>query len=492
MNYKEVFKDILYCVEQLGDSEEIVNICSNSKKIGVGDTFLAIVGIKTDGHKYIESAINSGAKVIICNKDKVGTFSAPKDVSVFSVEDTRTVFSKIANNYYQDPTSKFRLVGVTGTNGKTSTTTMVDHVFRSLGYNTALIGTINIYVNGKVLDIERTTPTTPDCLELGKIMSICVENKVDYVFMEASSMAMKLGRVRACNFHTAAFTNLSPEHLDDHKTMEDYKNSKLLLMPMAERAVVNMDDEVGAEFLEKAKEGSIGYGIDNPEKCDLYASNVKFENDRVCFDVNWQGKVWDYQIMIPSRFAVYNALAATGICLSLGLCMDDIRKYLCEKFDIAGRYEVIKGKKITAIIDFAHTGVALENLLTSVRQNKSYKRIISVFGCGGDRDNSKRSVMGNVSQRLADYSVITMDNPRTEDPNRIVGHILEGVDKSVANYEVEHDRDLAIRKAIEMAEDGDVVVISGKGHETEQIFNGYTVEFNDKIVAEKYIHHFNK
>lgn len=492
MNYKEVFKDILYCVEQLGNSEEIVNICSNSKKIGVGDTFLAIVGIKTDGHKYIESAINSGAKVVICNKDKVGTFSAPKDVSVFSVEDTRTVFSKIANNYYQDPTSKFRLVGVTGTNGKTSTTTMVDHVFRGLGYNTALIGTINIYVNGKVLDIERTTPTTPDCLELGKIMSICVENKVDYVFMETSSMAMKLGRVRACNFHTAAFTNLSPEHLDDHKTMEDYKNSKLLLMPMAERAVVNMDDELGAEFLEKAKEGSIGYGIDNPEKCDLYASNVKFENDRVCFDVNWQGKAWDYQIMIPSRFAVYNALAATGICLSLGLCMDDIRKYLCEKFDIAGRYEVIKGKKITAIIDFAHTGVALENLLTSVRQNKSYKRIISVFGCGGDRDNSKRSVMGGISQKLADYSVITMDNPRTEDPNRIVGHILEGMDKSVANYEVEHDRDLAIRKAIEMAEDGDVVVISGKGHETEQIFNGYTVEFNDKTVAEKYIHHFNK
>lgn len=492
MNYKDVLKGIVHTVEKIGRYDEVTEICSNSKKIKDGDTFLAIVGIKQDGHKYIPEAVKSGAKIIVCNKDKVIGLELPEDVTLISVEDTRAVFSKIANNFYGDPSTKFKLVGVTGTNGKTSTTTMVNHVFRSLGYNTALIGTINIYINDRVVDIERTTPTTPDCLELGKIMEMCVENEVDYVFMEVSSMALKLGRVRDCKYHTAAFTNLSPEHLDDHKTMEDYRDSKLMLFPMSEHSVVNIDDENGWRFAQGSPKECIRFGIKNPEVCDLFADKIEFFNDRVEFDVHWKQSLTHFRIMIPSLFAVYNTLAATGICLGLGLEMEKIREALSHELNIAGRYEVIKGKRITAIVDFAHTGVALENLLASVRQNKTYKRIISVFGCGGDRDNSKRSVMGSISQSLADYTVVTSDNPRTEDPMRIIGHILEGMDEKADNFTVEPDREKAIEKAIEMAQDGDVVVISGKGHESVQIFNGYTVDFNDKTMAEKYLNLKNK
>ncbi len=487
MNYKVVMQGIEYAVNNEGAFSEITDISSNSKNVKTGGTFIAIVGLKRDGHEFITEAVRKGAGIIICNKDRASSLSLPKDVTVISVEDTRMVFSKIANNFNSDPTSKFSLVGVTGTNGKTSVTTMVNHVFRKLGYKTGLIGTINIYINGEVVDIERTTPTTPDCLELGKIMSLCVENGVEHVFMEASSMAMKLGRVRDCKFHTAAFTNLSPEHLDDHKTMEDYKNSKLLLFPMAENAVINMDDPCGEEFVGASRGRVFRYGIENYENCEIYAHDIKYHSDRVEFKVAYGGSSTDFSVMIPSRFAVYNSLAAIGICLSLGLKIEQIRDNLCEKLNIAGRYEVIKGGGKTVIVDFAHTGVALENLLSAVRQNKTYKRIISVFGCGGDRDNSKRSVMGGISQRLADYTVVTSDNPRTEDPMRIIGHILDGMDSGADNYTVEPDRESAIKKAIEMATADDVVVISGKGHETVQIFNGYTLEFNDKAVAEKYL-----
>ncbi|MDF2543693.1 MAG: UDP-N-acetylmuramoyl-L-alanyl-D-glutamate--2,6-diaminopimelate ligase [Herbinix sp.] len=486
----QLLTGVNYNILLQGSLQEVNDLVIHSKLVQEGSMYIAVKGDKTDGHQFITEAYEKGAKFILINKENLPSIdlSLYNDITIAAVSNTRECLSYVVNLFYSDPSEHFSLIGVTGTNGKTSVTTIASRVFQAFSYNTGLIGTINNYINQTVLDIEKTNPTTPDCIELGKIMNLFVEEKVDVALMEVSSMALKTHRVDCCHFATAVFTNLSPEHLDNHKSMEDYVQSKLRLFDLAKQAVVNMDDAYSNRVLERCKGKVITYGIINHHLCDLYAKDIHYSGDSVHFTIVHQENEMPITIHIPCEFAVYNTLAVIGISIMHQLPLQRVFSILQEEMKVEGRYDVIEGKQpFTVIIDYAHTPAALENLLTSVRKNPSYRRVITVFGCGGNRDKSKRSVMGSISQRLSDITIITSDNPRFEDPNVIIADILNGMEKEKENYHILVDRKEAIEYAIAVAKADDVVLIAGKGHEKTQECNGRATEFNDKTVVEQAI-----
>ncbi|MDF2538439.1 MAG: murE [Herbinix sp.] len=484
-----------------GNSKDINDIKINSKLIQEGNMYIALKGEKNNGHSYLKEAYDRGAKFLVINKEELPELdiSSLSDATIIAVNNTRVCLSQLINNFYSHPTKKFKLIGVTGTNGKTSITTIANHFFMKLGFHTGLIGTIDNYINNEKMNIEKTTPTTPDCVELGKIMNLFVREKVDVALMEVSSMALKTHRVDGCQFDIAVFSNISPEHLDNHKTMEDYVNSKLLLFDMVDKAVVNVDDAYSDQVLDRCQGEIIRYGIKNGEHCDIYAKNIIYSNEGVSFMAVFKKDIWHghslsseielpLSIGTPSEFAVYNYLAAIGICMLSGFTFEHVVQNLQDEIYIEGRYDVIKaGQPFTAVVDYAHTPAALENLLTAAHKNEQNKRIITVFGCGGDRDKSKRGPMGKVCQQLSDITILTLDNPRTEKPDRIIDDILSGMDKNISNYVVIPERKEAIEYAIRLAKADDIVIIAGKGHEKIQIFNGYSIEFDDRKVAENAI-----
>jgi UDP-N-acetylmuramoyl-L-alanyl-D-glutamate--2,6-diaminopimelate ligase len=585
MKLSELFEGIDCRIEMGSLNTEISGIQVDSRLIRPGDLFVAMVGAKADGHDFIRQALDAGAAAVLCERGRSfgpqvnavkampglhgdghedhGSIAKVDDGSaqtatVLSVPDARRVLSRLVNRFYKDPSKKFTLIGVTGTNGKTSVASITSAVLSTLGQSTGLLGTLGTFFWGESIDMEQTTPTTPDCVELGAIMAYMATEKADSLIMEVSSMGLKTGRVSACDFDVAVFTNISPEHLDDHGTMDDYKASKRLLFGMARRAVINVDDDFAPALIETANGNGhaiLAYGIENSACCDLYAKNIVYTTAGVSFDIvlranPFDGKLdqgmqavcaergyldedstqqgqdhgsgesaaifkqdsaWREQdpsrqelgsaqhapdfemsaarlsvpvsLNIPSAFAVYNALAAVGACLATGADFVQAAKAVQGDILVPGRYEVIesgRGDGISAIVDYAHTAKALENLLAAVRANPSYSRIISVFGCGGDRDNSKRAPMGEISGRIADYSIITSDNPRTEDPLAIIAEIVPGIDATGAAYEIEPDRGSAIKKAVLMAEPGDIIVIAGKGHEDYQILGTEKIHFDDR------------
>jgi UDP-N-acetylmuramoyl-L-alanyl-D-glutamate--2,6-diaminopimelate ligase len=310
------------------------------------------------------------------------------------------------------------------------------------------------------------------------------EANVDDLIMEVSSMGLKTGRVNALTFDVGVFTNISPEHLDDHKTMDDYRASKLKLFPLSEYAVVNADDPFSSVIRNNARGKVLGFAIKNKEESGLFAENIAYTGGGVSFDMVYGSGAARISLGTPGEFAVYNALAAAGAALELGVEFSRIAAALREKIDIPGRFEVIQSVGgVSAIVDYAHTTEALENLLTAVRGNPRYSRVISVFGCGGDRDPGKRAPMGRISGKLADYTVVTSDNPRTEDPLVIIDGIVEGIQTTDADYEVEPDRQKAIEKAIARATPGTAIVIAGKGHEDYQIIGRENIHFDDREVV---------
>ena len=482
MKLENVLSNVEYQYLSVGEQGEITGINVDSRLIKNGNIFVAIDGYADDGHKYIDSAIQNGATVILVNKNKM--IESDKRITIIAVENTREVLPVIVNNFYNWPTKNFKLIGVTGTNGKTSITTMIKHIYRDLNKKTGLIGTINNYINEDIVDVEKNTPTTPNCIELGRIFDEFVKANVETAFMEVSSMALKFRRVDGCDFDIVVFSNISPEHLDNHKTMEDYIQSKMRLFSMGKKAVINADDEIYERVYKLCPSNVIRYGIKNIENCDLYADKIEYFEDSVMFEIHYKDISEKVEVSIPSEFAIYNTLAVIGVCIMDNVNISSAVKSLNQKIEIAGRFERLKvNVDFSIIVDYAHTPAALENLLKSVKSNKAFERVITVFGCGGDRDDSKRSVMGNISQDNSDFTVITSDNPRTESEMEIINDILEGIDKNKENYHVEPDRRKAISFALKFAKKGDVVVIAGKGHESEQLLNGYKIEFNDKKVA---------
>ena len=461
---------------------EIKNIETDSRKVTKDTLFIAIKGFEVDGHNFINNAIENGATAVLV-EEGFDIKSLPADTTIIVALDTRYARAIVACNFYDHPSKKFKLIGVTGTKGKTTTTYMIKEILERTGQKVGLIGTIANYIGGRTLG--ESARTTPDSIELQALFAKMAEEKVDTVVMEVSSQSLKLNRVAGSYFDIAVFTNFSEDHISpkEHQDMDDYFQSKCKLFEMCKVGFVNSDDLYSQKLKKKFSENDIKtYGIDNT--CDLLAKDITITNSYVDFKVKLGEKNERVKTNIPGRFSVYNSLAAISVCLKLGVSPETIKEALLS-VTVPGRSELVPNKKeLTVMIDFAHTPESLESILNAV---KSYTRgrVISVFGCGGDRDTSKRSIMGEISGRIADFTVITSDNPRTEKPQEIIEQIEKGIKKTNGNYIAICDRKEAIEYALNMADKKDIVVLAGKGHETYIEINGEKHNFDErKIVKE--------
>lgn len=467
---------------------EIENIESDSRKVTKNTLFVAIKGFETDGHKYIEQAIKNGAiAVMVQEGEKV---KVPQEVTIMVVPDTRRSLAIMACNFYKNPSRKFKLVGITGTKGKTTTSFMLKTILEKQGLKVGLIGTIAKYIGNKCLG--ESIRTTPDSLELQRIFAQMVEEKVDVCVMEVSSQSLKLDRVYGCDFDIGVFTNFLRDHISEkeHPTMEDYFESKVKLFTMCKTAYINADDfqVVKLEKMELPCEIKT-YGIDNSS--NLLAKDITITNTSADFKAKLIDHNERIKVFIPGRFSVYNALAAISVALQLGVSAENIKEALLE-VRVPGRSELVDNKKDLAImIDYAHTPESLESILHAV---KTYTkgRVISVFGCGGDRDRTKRPLMGEVSGKIADYTIITSDNPRTEEPLEIIKEIEKGIKKTNGKYICIENRKEAIKEAIEMANKKDIIVLAGKGHEPYQEINGVKHPFDERIIVKEIIEECEK
>ncbi len=488
-------KELLVGLEGLkakGDLDlDIKGIESNSKNIEEGFLFVAIKGFQVDGHKFIDSAIENGAIAVVVEEGcDLKAIKGLEKVTVIMAKDTRRALAIISSNFYKNPSKKFKLIGVTGTKGKTTTTFMIKEILEKAGKKVGLIGTIATYINGKRLgDSERTTP---ESLELQKLFSQMVKEKVEVVVMEVSSQSLKLHRVDGCDFDIVLFTNLSEDHIspNEHPDMQDYFNSKLKLFEMCKVGIVNTDDLHGAKIPDMFPDSQITtYGIDN--FANVLAKDITITNSYVDFRVKITDRNERVKTCIPGRFSVYNSLAAICVAKKFGIDPETIKQALLE-VRVPGRSELVNNKsEIPIMIDYAHSPESLENILQAV---KSYTRgkVISLFGCGGDRDAGKRPIMGEISGRIADFTFITSDNPRTEDPEKIVKQIEEGIKKTKGKYKVIVDRTKAIKEAIKMATKRDIIVLAGKGHEPYQEINGIKHPYDERIIVNELIEEIEK
>lgn len=485
-------KEMLVGLEGLkvkGDLEqEIQGIESNSKNVEKGFLFIAIKGFDVDGHQYIGGAIEKGATAVMVEEGcDLKALAIPEGITIVMAKNTREALAICSSNFYGNPSRKFKLIGVTGTKGKTTTTFMIKEILEKAGKKVGLIGTIATYINGKkVKDSDRTTP---ESLELQRDFAQMAEAGVEAVVMEVSSQSLKLHRVDGCEFDIVVFTNFSEDHISpkEHPDMEDYFQSKLKLFQMCKTGISNADDLYGAKMPKLFPESNIvTYGIDN--FANVLAKDITITNSYVDFKVKVTDRNERIKTGIPGRFSVYNSLAAICVAQKFGVTAEAVKEALVE-VKVPGRSEMVTNKKeIPIMIDYAHSPESLENILQAV---KSYTRgkVISVFGCGGDRDSGKRPIMGEISGRIADFTFITSDNPRTEDPEKIVEQIEEGMKKTKGKYKVVVDRTEAIKQAIQMANKRDIIVLAGKGHEPYQEINGVKHPFDERIIVNEIINH---
>lgn len=464
---------------------DIEDIACDSRKVKTESLFVAIKGYDVDGHDYIEEAINKGAAAILVeNVEKLRNITLPPDVTFIVTKDTRYALAISSCNFYKNPSRKFKLIGVTGTKGKTTTTYMIKTLLEAQGKKVGLIGTIENYIGEDSLG--ESDRTTPESIDLQRMFAQMVEEKVEFVVMEVSSQALKLQRVAGCNFDVGVFTNFSKEHISqkEHSDMEEYFNSKMKLFSMCQMGFVNIDDFRGARVKREAKCQVKTYGIDNG--CDLLAKDITITNIGVDFKAKIGDKNERVKVDIPGRFSVYNSLAAISVAMYYG-CSAELIKTALENIKIPGRSELVPNKKeLSIMIDYAHSPESLENILQAV---KTYTkgRVIVVFGCGGDRDTTKRPIMGEIAGRIADYSIVTSDNPRTEDPEKIIKDIEAGISKTKGKYEIIVDRKKAIEKAITMANKKDIVILAGKGHEPYQEINKVKYPFDEREIVKEII-----
>ena len=456
---------------------EITNVQYDSRKVTEGTLFICIKGFNSDGHKYIQSAIEKGAKAFLVQENvNIDGYTFIK------VEDTRKAMATVADNFYNHPSKKFGVVGVTGTNGKTSITTFLSEILNLNEKKVGLIGTIKIFDGDKEVE---SNSTTPESVELQECFNSMLNNGCDYCAMEVSSHSLVLNRVDEIEFKLGLFTNLTPDHLDFHKDLEDYREAKQQLFYKTTVAnIINIDDEGGAKIYENIKNlktPCYTYGIDN--EADFRATNIKIDASGVAYKLTTPTYEEQIFVPVPGKFTVYNTLAVIAACYMLNIPKEVVIEGLKNTGGVAGRFETIQNDKgISIIVDYAHTPDALENILNTTKEFAK-GNIITVFGCGGDRDTTKRPLMGAISQKLSDICIVTSDNPRTEDPNLIIEDIIEGLDKNNENYKVIVDRKEAIVEAINMAKPEDVVIIAGKGHENYQIIGKVKHHFDDKEIA---------
>ena len=484
MKLDKLMEGIKYQVLQGELDKEIVKFEYDSRKIKPNNLFVCITGFQTDGHKYAKQAVEDGAIAIICERMPEGI---PKDVTVLQVENARAALALAAANFYDHPSEKMNIIGVTGTNGKTTTTYLIRSILTRIGHKVGVIGTIENRIGDKVIPTGRTTP---ESLELQELFDEMHYEKVDDVVMEVSSHALDLHRVDGCHFHIGIFTNLTQDHLDYHKTMENYKKAKGILFQRCDQSVINMDDEAGAYMCQISKGPVLTYGIDN--KADLQAENIHISAHGVQYTLDYQQKQYQVTLNIPGKFSIYNSLSAIGACLLMHVPMEDIIEGLKENQGVPGRFQTVASENgLHAIVDYAHTPDGLENILNTAHEFVTGK-IITVFGCGGDRDKTKRPIMGEIAGNLSDFCVITSDNPRTENPDAILDDIEVGMLRTTCPYIKIVDRREAIDYAVKMASSGDVVVVAGKGHENYQIFANETIHFDDVEVVKEVFQQISK
>ncbi|MBR5329016.1 MAG: UDP-N-acetylmuramoyl-L-alanyl-D-glutamate--2,6-diaminopimelate ligase [Firmicutes bacterium] len=451
---------------------EVLKLELDSRKVEPGSVFFCIRGEASDGHKFAAMAAEKGACALVCEE------ALDIDLPQLIVEDSRLALAQLAEAWYGFPHRELKILAVTGTNGKTTTTHLVKHILDAAGKKTALMGTNHIIIGEESFP---ATHTTPDSLQLSSYLRKMADAGCEYLIMEASSHALKQGRVAAIDFKTAGFTNLTQDHLDYHKTFEDYLKAKeILFIGLDEekgRGIVNFDSEYGKDFLAVTKAPVWTYGLS--DGADLKAENITVTADGTAFDLVFDGQVYPVKINLIGDFNVYNSLTAMGMAAAEGIPMEDVVSAIGTAHQVKGRFEKVKEQfGPTVIIDYAHTPDGLENILKTAEKLRT-NRVILVFGCGGDRDKTKRPIMGKIGGTYADYSFVTSDNPRTEDPMAIIRMVEEGIKESGAKYEVCCDRRDAIRNAILMAEDDDIVVVAGKGHEDYQIIGTEKIHFDD-------------
>jgi UDP-N-acetylmuramoyl-L-alanyl-D-glutamate--2,6-diaminopimelate ligase len=483
MRLQELLKHLHPLIPFSGENPEITSVENDNRKVQTGSLFICIKGYTVDGHDFANEAVKNGAVAVIAEHP------LSLDVPVMIVKDTNKAMAVIADAFYEHPTKKLYLIGITGTNGKTTTSHLIEKILVDAGKKMGLIGTMYTKIGDETLE---TKNTTPESLTLQKTFKQMVDSEVDSAVIEVSSHALDLGRVHGCDFNVAVFTNLTQDHLDYHITMEEYKRSKGLLFSQLGNtfdiqhpkfAVLNMDDPASEIFKKSTSAHVISYGIDHV--ADFQAENIQMAPNGTTFDLILSDRRYPVNMQLIGKFSVYNVLASMAAAYVSGIPIHDIICSIEGVKGVAGRFELVDaGQDFSVIVDYAHTPDSLENVLKTIQQFAE-KKIFVLIGCGGDRDRTKRPLMAKIACQYATDPIFTSDNPRSEDPLTILKEMEDGVHGK--KYLVIPDRKEAILSAIQMASFGDVILIAGKGHETYQIVGNQVFDFDDRLVARKAI-----
>ncbi len=483
----KIFDGISYRLLHEGKTFEIEGIEYDSRKIRKNYVFVAMEGSVSDGHLFIQKAIDNGAGMIVVEKDvEIGSYKGYEEVHFIFVEDVRRKLGRIASNYYGYPQNKIKIVGITGTNGKTTSSYILENILE----RTSRIGT----TGNRILDEEfETANTTPESLELIRLVSESVERKVDYFIMEVSSHALEIGRVNMLEFDSAIFTNLTQDHLDFHGTMENYCNAKKKIFGMlreGSRGVINIDDEYGRKIYEEGdRSGYISISMKDRD-ADFYGEILEYTNDGMKIEIAGNGINKVFNVNLVGEYNLYNILGCVASALSLGEDFSEIIRKLEEMKSVPGRFETIRNNKDARIVvDYAHTDDGLINVGKTLR-NITGNKVITIFGAGGDRDRSKRPKMAKAAAGFSDFIILTSDNPRTENPSEILKDIEAGLTEAkfpMEKYIIIEDREEAIKYGVNMVSEGDSLLVAGKGHETYQIVGTEKRHFNDRETVRKYL-----
>ncbi|RXM38603.1 UDP-N-acetylmuramoyl-L-alanyl-D-glutamate--2,6-diaminopimelate ligase [Chryseobacterium sp. CH21] len=458
------------------NNREVTELVIDSRKVTENSLYIAMRGTVVDGHSFIASAIEKGAAAIVCEEFPE---TLVENVTYVQVKDSSKALGHLASNFYGNPSQKLKLIGVTGTNGKTSVSTLLFDVFTNLGYSAALLSTVEIRIGEEIIP---ATHTTPDVITINRILADALEKGCEFAFMEVSSHGIAQNRIEGLHFKIAGFTNLTHDHLDYHKTFEEYLKTKKRFFDQLEDtaiAITNVDDKNGNIMLQNTKAKKKSYALKT--MADYHGKLLEVDFNGML--LNFNGK--EFWTTLTGKFNVYNLLLVFGIAEELGFGQDEILQAISKLKRVSGRFETFKSDGgIFFIVDYAHTPDALENILDSINDIRTKnERLITVFGCGGDRDHSKRPEMGNIATKKSTLAIITSDNPRTEDPAQIIKEIEAGVEpQNFSKYTSIPDRKEAIKMAIKFAEPKDIVLVAGKGHETYQDINGVKHHFDDKEV----------
>ena len=476
MKVKQLLKKHPEVVIKGSKEVEITGITSESQIVAPGNLFVAKHGKKFDGAAFIPQAVRAGAVAILCDMYDPSL----QNVVQLIHPDIASIEAGLAATLYDFPAKKLWMAAVTGTNGKTTTTYAIRHVLEQQGVPCGLIGTIEYFVGQKQYTASHTTP---DVCKMQRLLQEMCQNECKACVMEVSSHSLAQARVAAIEYDVAVFTNLNHEHLDYHGTMERYFEAKSLLfqaLPKSAKAIINNDDPWAERFIKVSSAPVITYGFQ--KEADLLATNIQITPQGSSFLVSYKQKEELFSWPLVGRFNVSNALATIGALLARGHSLQEIAKALRSFHTVSGRLEVVENNRgIYIFVDYAHKAEALKKVLEALREIGT-NRIITVFGCGGDRDREKRPMMAAIAEKLSDSTVVTSDNPRSEDPGQIIKEIVAGF-SDLGKYSVEPDRKEAIAKAIAMAKPGDIVLIAGKGHEKKQLFSNRTIDFDDKMIA---------